>query len=129
MFCLYIFDCQKINKPCKKMKNLVNTIAFFGLVILLQSCSYSIIVSNKNGVPKPDPLNEEMGFYNSKAVERIDSVIILKVLENEVSANINCSDGGFHSLEYKITFGDLLRNTLTFGKRKGIHVKYVCIKE
>jgi hypothetical protein len=95
---------------------------------VLQSCSYSIKIGNKDGVPNPDPLNTELGFYNRKEVKVIDTVVKLSLLQNGVMAIPDCGPDGFHSVEYKITFGAMLRNTFSFGKRKSIKVKLVCIK-
>ena len=100
-----------------------------GLAAVLQACSYSIIVVNKNGVAQPDPINHDLGFYNGKQVTGIDTVVPLSVLQNGVVyVDSSCVEGGFHSVEYKITFGDMLRNTFTAGKRKAVRVKLVCIK-
>ena len=99
------------------------------MAISIQSCSYSIIVSNQRGTPDPNPLNRELGFYNGKQVTVIDTVVPLALLQDRVMAVPVCAEGGFHSVEYKITFGAMLRNTFTFGKRKSIKVKYVCLKE
>ena len=99
------------------------------LLVSIQSCSYKIIISSQKGTPEPDPLNRELGFYNGKQVTVIDTVVHLSVLQNNVMAVPVCAEGGFHSVEYKITFGAMLRNTFTFGKRKSIKVKYVCLKE
>jgi hypothetical protein len=96
--------------------------------VVLQSCSYSIKVANQSGTPQPDPMNTEMGFYNRKDVKVIDTVVNLSVLQDGVMVIPDCGRAGFHSVEYKITFGAMLRNTFTFGKRKSIKVKYVCIK-
>ena len=94
-----------------------------------QACSYSIVVVNKNGVAQPDPMNNELGFYNGKQVTVIDTVVPLSALQNGVTyVDPSCLEGGFHSIEYKIRFGDMLRNTFTAGKRKAIRVKLVCIK-
>lgn len=95
----------------------------------LQSCSYSIIVSNQRGSGEPDPMNREMGFYNGKEVKKIDTVVNLSLVQNGAMVIPSCPEGGFHSVEYKITFGAMLRNTFTFGKRKSIKVKYVCLKD
>ncbi len=100
-----------------------------GLIIIGQSCSYSIRISNQKGTPEPDPLNHELGFYNGVKVTPIDTVVSLSLLENNVMVIPACPSGGFHSVEYKITFGAMLRNTFTFGKRKSIKVKYVCLKD
>lgn len=94
----------------------------------LQSCSYSIKVANQGGTPQPDPMNREMGFYNGKEVKVIDTVVNLSLLQNGAMVIPDCGRCGFHSVEYKITLGAMLRNTFTFGKRKSIKVKYVCTK-
>lgn len=111
------------------------TSRFFRIVLLVvltavcQACSYSIRVVNKNGVPQPDPLSNELGFYNGKQVTVIDTIVPLSLLQNGIAyVDSSCQDGGFHSVEYKITFGDMLRNTFTAGKRKAVRVKLVCIK-
>lgn len=105
-------------------------ILLLSLSLGLASCSYSIIVVSKKGTPEPDPLNNVQGFYALKKVNTLDTVSKLSVFENGVQVNLGSgSTAGFHSIEYKITFGDMLRNTFTFGKRRGIHVKYVRLKD
>jgi len=98
------------------------------IALFFQAYSYSIIISNKNGTPQPDPNHHEMGFYNLKEVHCIDTVIPLSILQNGAMLVANSPAGGFHSVEYKITFGAMLRNTFTFGKRRSIKVKYTCLK-
>lgn len=99
------------------------------LSLSLASCSYSVIVVSKKGVPDPDPLNSVQGFYALKKVTTIDTVVKLSVVQNGVELNLPCPSAGVHSVEYKITFGDMLRNTFTFGKRRSVKVKYVCLKD
>nr|WP_294949364.1 hypothetical protein [uncultured Mucilaginibacter sp.] len=98
------------------------------LVAALQSCSYSVIVFNRDGSPEQDPLTDTLGFYNGKKLTVIDTVVSLSLAQNKVFAVPSCPSGSFYSMEYKITFGDMLRNTFTFGKKRGIKVKYVCSK-
>lgn len=98
------------------------------LLVLLQACSYSVIVSNKNGVPQPDPLRQELGFYNTKKVRDVKFINHLSLLQESARVVDSTCTEGFHSIEYKITFGDMLRNTFTFGKRKAVRVRIVCIK-
>lgn len=99
------------------------------LSLILTSCSYSVIVVSKKGTPEPDPLNTTQGFYDVKKVNVIDTVVGLGVAQNGVQVNLPCRAAGFHSIEYKVTFGDMLRNTFSFGKRRGVKVKYVCLKD
>jgi hypothetical protein len=95
----------------------------------LKACSYSIVVVNKNGVAQPNPMNNQLGFYNGKQVTVIDTIVPLSVLQDGVAyIDPSCLEGGFHSVEYTVRFGDMLRNTFTAGKRKTVRVKLVCIK-
>ena len=106
-----------------------NLVVLAALTLFLQACSYSIIISNKRGTPEPDPMNAQEGFYHFKQVTVVDTVVKLGIVEDGVIQLQNCPAGGLHSVEYKITFGAILRNTFTFGKRKSIKVKCVCLKD
>jgi len=109
--------------------NLARTLFLAGGIAVLQSCSYSIRVTNKNGTPEDSATNHELGFYNGKKVTVIDTVISLGALQNGIMIiDPTCKTGGFHSVEYKITFGAMLRNTFTFGKRRSIKVKCTCLQ-
>lgn len=101
----------------------------FSLSACLTACSYSVVVVSKKGTPDPDPQNSVPGFYMGKKVTTVDSVVKLSVVQNGVQVNLDCPSAGVHSVEYKITFGAMLRNTFTFGKRRSVKVKYVCLKD
>jgi len=111
--------------PCLKLSRVL----FMGtMMVAMQSCSYSIRITNKNGTAQDSPTNHELGFYNGKQVHTIDTVVKLSLLQDGVMViDSACAAGGFHSVEYKITFGAMLRNTFTFGKRKSIKVKCTCL--
>ena len=94
----------------------------------MQGC-YSVRISNKLGTATPDPTNNEQGFYRQKEVVVIDTVVNLGVIENGVMTIERCPTGSFHSVEYRVTLGGVLLNFFTFGKRKQIKVKYVCLKD
>ena len=98
------------------------------LFILLQSC-YTVRVVNKDGIPEPDPLNTSEGFYRGKRVHVLDTTISLKPLEGEFYLIERCPTGSFYSFEYRVTFGGVLLNTITFGKRRQVKIKYVCLKQ
>ena len=98
------------------------------MLFLVQAC-YSVRIGNKNGTATPDPTNNEPGFYRQKQVVVIDTVINLGVIENEVMMLERCPGGCFHSVEYRVTLGGVLLNFFTFGKKKLIKVKYVCLKD
>jgi hypothetical protein len=98
------------------------------MVILVQGC-YSVRIGNKFGTATPDPSNNEPGFYRQKEVVVIDTVVNLGLIENEVMTLERCPMGCFHSVEFKATLGGVLLNFITFGKKKLIKVKYVCLKD
>jgi hypothetical protein len=97
-------------------------------ILITQGC-YSVRISNVNGVPEPNPVNFEEGYYRGKAVMTIDTTVNLKLLENEVMVLETCPEGGFQTIEYRVTLGDVLLSGITFGKLRKIRVKYVCLKE
>jgi len=103
-------------------------VCMLSLVFFLQAC-YSVKISNINGTAEPDPLNTQMGFYNGKQVIVIDTVVNLSLLQSGVMVLERCPSGGFHSLEYKVSLGAVLLNTFTFGKRKKVQVKCICLKD
>jgi hypothetical protein len=96
--------------------------------LLLSSC-YSIRISNIKGCGQPDPMNNSDGFYRGLEVHELDTVIKVKIPDNDVMVLKKCPEGCFHSVEYRVTFGDVLRSGLTLGKRRKVRIKYVCLKE
>lgn len=99
----------------------------FLLLISLSSC-YSVRFINKDGVPEPDPTNNSKDFYKGKKVYTLDTTVSLKALENEISLIERCASGCFYSFEYRVTLGGVLLSGITFGKRRQIRIKYVCLK-
>lgn len=99
-----------------------------GILLLFQSC-YSVRISNKTGVGEPDPTNNEVGFYRGLKVHVMDTVVNLKALANEVLILKKCPEGCFHTVEYRVTLGSALLSGITFGKKRKIKIKYVCLKE
>jgi hypothetical protein len=117
---------------CNYRRCEVKSSVFFSIIILIilmtQGC-YSVRISNVNGVPEPNPVNFEDGYYRGKAVMSIDTTVNLKLLENEVLVLETCPEGCFQTVEYRVTLGDVLLSGITFGKMRKIRVKYVCLKE
>ncbi|MEJ0106464.1 MAG: hypothetical protein WDO19_29700 [Bacteroidota bacterium] len=98
------------------------------LLLQLSSC-YSVRMVNTRGIPQPDPLNTSKGFYRGKLVHKLDTVISLKVIQNEFTLLEKCSEGGFYSLEYRVTLGAVLLSGVTLGKKRKVMIRYVCLKE
>lgn len=99
------------------------------LSLLLTSGCYSVRLQTTTGIPMPDPINERTDFYRNMLVIEKDTVIRLGALEKEFTLLIkDCESGALHTVEYRNTFGGLLLSAITFGKRRKVKIKYVCIK-
>lgn len=117
-------DLTRLNTRRSAARLLLLSIA----VMLLTSC-YSVRFVNKEGVPEPDPLNNSGDFYKGKKVHVLDTTISLKLAEGEFTLIERCSTGAFYSFEYRVTFGGVLLSAITFGKKRKVKIKYVCLKE
>jgi len=85
---------------------------------------------NKDAVPEPDPMNTSPDFYRGKLTHVLDTVIGLKLLDGDFHLIVKpCSSRGFYSFEYKVDFGGVMLSAITFGKKRKVKIKYVCIKE
>ncbi|HLG41455.1 MAG TPA: hypothetical protein VI461_17375 [Chitinophagaceae bacterium] len=100
------------------------------IVLLTFSSCYSVRWINKDGIPEADPLNNRHGFYNLKKMRSLDTTVSLKFVQGDFSLIAKeCKSGCFYSFEYRVTFGGLLLNAVTLGRKKRIKVIYVCQKE
>ena len=114
---------------CTPQKHFLRSFALTLLIALLLSACYSVRIINKEGIPEPDPLNASAGFYKEKKIHVLDTVISLKPLEGEFTLIERCPSGGCYSFEYRVTFGGVLLSAITFGKKRQVKVKYVCLKQ
>lgn len=98
---------------------------------LLVSC-YSVRLRNVNGAPELNPVNMSDGYYNGMSVVEIDTVISKSLTSQDFTYLIKesdvCPSGKINIIEYRNTFGGLLLNTLTFGKKRKVKIIYVCEK-
>ncbi len=96
--------------------------------MLCMSSCYTVRFVNKSGTAEPDPTNQSQDWYQLKAVEAIDTVIKISLLQDDVMMLKDCPNG-FYSIEYRVRLGDALHNAITFGRKRRVHVKCVCLKE
>ncbi|WP_350285838.1 hypothetical protein [uncultured Croceitalea sp.] len=98
------------------------------LIICLSSC-YSVRFQVENAQWEPADTEREDAYagYN---VYTLDTVVTRKLTTGQHYFNIpDCSLGkGLHTVEYRTTFGGMLLNAVTFGRKKKVKIKYVCIK-
>lgn len=112
------------------MKTSHRNIRFASIItalFLLQSC-YTVTLVTKRGSGEGDPFNNEAGIFNNKKVVPIDTVIKVKLIDHQLGMFEQCPDGGFYGLEYRVTLGSVLLNAISFGTRRKVKVRYVCLK-
>ena len=105
------------------------TLLLVSFALLFFTSCYSVRLVNKDGVPEPDPLNNSDNFYKGLKVHVLDTTIKLKLTQGEFHLIERCAAGGFYSFEYRVTFGGVLLSAITFGKKRKVKIKYVCLKE
>lgn len=101
------------------------------IVCLLTSC-YTVRLRNVNGAPQPDPFSDRDDYYRGMAVVELDTTIGIKLTSKDFTYLIKekeaCESGKINIIEYRNTFGGILLNTITFGRKRKVKIKYVCEK-
>mgnify|MGYP001803355493 FL=1 len=108
--------------------SLLRTIIWCSLILMMSSC-YSIRFQVENGQWEPADTEREDAYAGYNVYE-LDTIVTRKLTTGEHYFNIsNCPTGALHTVEYRSTFGGILLNAITFGRKKKVSIKYVCIKE
>lgn len=98
------------------------------ILLLLQSC-YSVTLVSKTGSGVANPLNKEIGIFTGKEVFEINKTVKTKVIVKELGIFEKCPGDGFFAVQYRVTLGSVLLNAITFGTRRKVRIRYVCLKE
>jgi hypothetical protein len=99
------------------------------LICCLFSSCYSVRLKNVYGDPMPDPVSDRTDFYRMQEVQEIDTVVTIKVTDKDFTMLLKeCGTAGIHTVEYRNTFGGVLLSAVTFGRKRRVRVKYVCMK-
>ncbi|WP_372756197.1 hypothetical protein [Mariniflexile sp.] len=113
------------------MKNTFKIIVLIVISSLLTSC-YSIRLRSINGTPQPDPISNRDDYYRNMEVVEVDTVIKIDMTSKDFTYLIKetdkCKTGKLHTVEFKNTFGSSLLSMVTFGKKRKMKIKYVCMK-
>lgn len=100
--------------------------------ILTTSCCYSIRLRNTNGAQQLDPFSDRDDYYRGMSVIEIDTIIDMKLTSKDftylIKENDICESGKLNIVEYRNTFGGLLLNAITFGRKRKVKITYVCEK-
>lgn len=106
----------------------IKIIFVLGSILVFSSC-YSVRFQVENGQWEPADTELESA-YAGYYVRTLDTIIKRQPTTGAHYFNISdCESGALHTVEYRTTFGGLLLNTVTLGRKKKVQIKYVCIKE
>ena len=101
------------------------------LACIITSC-YSVRLRNINGAPQPDPFADRDDYYRGMAVIEIDTTFKINATTKDFTYLIKeeelCASGKINIIEYRQTFGSLLTNVFSFGRKRKVKIKYVCEK-
>lgn len=113
------------------MKKTFNIFIIVIIGFLLTSC-YSVRLRSVNGAPQPDPLLSGNDYYKGMEVVQVDTVIKIDITSKDFTYLIKetdkCLSGKLHTVEFRNTFGGSLLSAVTFGRKRKMKVKYVCMK-
>jgi len=114
----------------KTLKTVAILFSLFILVSLIFMSCYSVRIKVANGVGGEPDDTEREDDLSGLLVRELDTIVTVKLTTNENPINIrDCESGALHSVEYKNTFGGVLLYLVTFGRKRTVKVKYVCLKE
>ncbi|MFH5833210.1 hypothetical protein ACG2F4_02820 [Halalkalibaculum sp. DA3122] len=110
---------------------MISSIKPLGLLLIalfLSSC-YSVRIKTVEGVPMPDPVSDRTDYYRDMMVIEKDTVINMGAVEQDFTMLIKeCGADGLHTVEYRNTLGGVLLSGITFGRKRQVKLKYVCMK-
>lgn len=114
------------------MKNAITTtvkaVGFLLIAVMLTSC-YNVRLRTVEGVPMPDPVSDRTDYYRDMMVIEKDTVISMGAVEKDFTLLLKeCGDEGIHTVEYRTTLGGILLSGITFGRKRQVKLKYVCMK-
>lgn len=106
----------------------VATVMLF--TVLVTSC-YSVRIMSTKGAPMPSEQFERDDWYRDKMVVELDTIVKAGVTIDDITLRVlreGCETGKLYSVEYKNTFGGSLLYVITFGNKRKVKLKYVCMK-
>ena len=113
------------------MKTSIKIVILISLSFILTSC-YSVRLRSTEGAYQPDPLSTRTDYYRMMAVEEVSEVIKIDVVSKDFTYLIKktdaCKSGKLHTVEFKNTFGGSMLSLVTFGRKRKMKIKYVCMK-
>ena len=99
-------------------------------LFLFTSC-YSVRIMSTKGAPMPPMEMDRDDWYRDKMVVELDTVLKAGTFTDDITFRVlrdNCESGKLYSVEYKNTFGGSMLYLVSFGNKRKVKVKYVCMK-
>ncbi len=111
-------------------KSSFGVLLLFCIFFFISSC-YSVRLVSTHGAPMPPDEMERDDWYRDKYVVELDTVIKASITTDDITFKVlqdGCETGKLFSVEYKNTFGGSLLYIFTFGNKRKVKLKYVCMK-
>ncbi|MEX0313601.1 MAG: hypothetical protein AB3N18_05450 [Allomuricauda sp.] len=103
----------------------------FLLVLLFNSC-YSVRLRSVEGAYNPTAPIVRDDYYRDMEVIELDTVITIGATDKDftylIKVSDKCPSGKLHTVEYRNTLGGVLLSAITFGRKRMVKIKYVCMK-
>ncbi len=100
-------------------------------LLLFQSC-YSVRLRSVDGIYNSTAPIVRDDYYRDMEVIELDTVITIGATTKDFTLLIKttdkCPTGELHTVEYRSTLGAVLLSAVTFGRKRKVKIKYVCIK-
>ena len=113
------------------MNKTIKKIMLISASLLFASC-YTVRLRSVSGAMQPDPLMSHDDYYRGMEVVELDTVIKIDATSKDftylIKESEKCKSGKLHTVEFKNTFGGSLLSLITFGRKRKMKVKYVCMK-
>ncbi len=112
-----------------------NALIMISAGLFFTSC-YSVRLTSTHGASNPcqsgiDCLEDAGNFYRDKRVIVLDTVVKSGIMTDGIGIRTQregCESGKLFSVEYKNTLGGALLYLATFGNKRKVKIKYVCMK-
>ena len=101
------------------------------LCLCCVSC-YSVRIVSTKGTLNPDPFSTRDDYYRNYKVVEVDTIVKSSLFTDNIgirTAVSGCESGKLHTVEYRNTLGGSLLYLITFGAKRKVKLKYVCMKK
>lgn len=115
----------------RSLKYIMVIVLFMGM-LLFQSC-YSVRLRSEAAIYNPAAPIVRDDYYRDMEVIELDTVITIGATTKDftllVKTTDRCPTGELHTVEYRNTLGSVLLSAVTFGRKRKVKIKYVCVKD